>query len=322
MDSRNLFKTIFGKENNITELDIKEKILTSFKENSFFECKRIERIAGVVIQKTDPRSIIIPELVAFLNKVSFEGGVLALGIEAKEKIPTKILGVDESLIKGEGSLRDWIVNDIVSIPKFLDYPTVEIETINLQNGKKVFLIEIHPQDTNVVYYYGNSECAYKREVDETKKISLDETFRLAKEKCIAKTFVSLEDVGFKEQDGIVTRDIKVVYRNSGTKPAHSVCTIFLFKISEKDNCEINYPVHGIVDVTGLNTCFKCYQREFKGLFYPGRSVVDGQINVKFKEAATITLSVEIDEEEGTSVQIFLISKQGVNPESKNFKTYI
>lgn len=323
MKSKSLFKTIFEKESNIIKSDIEQRILGCFKENSLFECKNIvNAVTGEVKQKTDPRDIITPELVAFLNKIDLEGGILALGINAKDKIPTKILGIDESLIKSEGRLRDWIINDISSIPRFLDHPTIEIEKVNLQEHKNVFLIEIHPQDANVVYYSTRDGCAYKREADETKKIPLDETFRLVEEKRIAKVFVTLENLGFKEQEGIIQGDVKVVYKNLGARPASNGSCLFLFKTSEQDKCEITYPVSNILDITDINTCFKCFQREFTKMLYPNRPVVDGVIKFKFRQSAIITLSIEFDEEKGRSKQIFSINKDGVKEVSKIFKSYI
>lgn len=323
MKSKALFESIFGKEDGITKAGIEEKVIGIFKENVFFECKRIEKAAsGESKQKIDPRDLIIPELVAFLNKIDLEGGILALGIEAKDKMPTKISGIDISLIKSEGQLRDWIINDVSSIPKSLDYPTIEIETINLSENKNIFLIEIHPQDANVVYYCKRDGRAYKREADETKRINLDETVRLIEEKRTAKVFINLEDIRFEEEGVIVHRQVKVVYNNFGSKPASRGSALFLFTTTNRDNCEITYNISAILDVTDINNCFKCYQKEFENILYPNRPVVAGVIDLKFNESATITLSFEFDEEKGRSHQIFSISRHGTKETGKSFKSYI
>ncbi len=59
-------------------------------------------------------------------------------------------------------LRDWILNDISSFPRALEFPTIEIETVVVENNKKVYFIEIHPVDLNVLYFNRANDLAYVR----------------------------------------------------------------------------------------------------------------------------------------------------------------
>ncbi|MEW6101119.1 MAG: RNA-binding domain-containing protein [Candidatus Omnitrophota bacterium] len=333
MKPRVLFSTIFGKESNITELDIREKILGILKENSYFECKNVigkkkgsKLDVGNVTEaatntESKPRDDIMKELVAFLNKIDSQGGILALGINAKDKVPTDIPGVDEVFIKSEVSLQDWIIYDIGSIPQYLELPSIEIEKINGQD-KNTFLVEIHPRDTNVVYYSKRDNKVYKREADETKEISLVETIRLVEEKRVAKVFVNLVNKGLAEKEGIIEASIGIVYKNFGSRPAFHGMAMLLFDASEKGNCEITLLSNDYLDISHHNVCFKCYQRHFPNILYPERNIADLTVKLKFKQSAVINLSVDFDEEKGRSQQIFEINKDGAKEISKNYRSYI
>lgn len=111
MDARILFKNIFGKERNITKKDIEEKIIkVGYKESLTFECKTFKKVSKIDDDLKEKN--IIKPLVGFLNKSLPEGGILVLGIDAKNKIPTNIIPIDKRLIKDEEQLRSWIVNNI------------------------------------------------------------------------------------------------------------------------------------------------------------------------------------------------------------------
>ncbi len=231
MERRSLIKNILGKETGITVEDIKNKVLGILKENVFIEYKRIDgrnfgsdKIDG----KINARNLIMSEIVAFLNKMSPEGGILALGINAPKKIPTDIIGVEDSVIMNDSILRDWILNDISSFPRALEFPTIEIETVVVENNKKVYFIEIHPVDLNVHYFNRISGLAYVREIDTTRNLSLDESVRIIDVKRTAKLFADLEVINSRIENDFVIYKVKIVFKNLGNKPATNVMGMYLF----------------------------------------------------------------------------------------------
>jgi len=329
MEHRSLINSIFGKETGITEGDIEARILGNFKESALIDYKRVDGRnfeQGEGITKAEIRALIMPELVAFLNKMTPEGGILVLGINAKAKIPTEITGVDEELIKNDSALRDWIINDISSIPPCLDFPTIEIETVSLGDNKKVYFIEVRPKDLNVLYFNTIDSKAYVREADTRRELSLEESVRIINIKKTAKLYANLELIDLRIDSDFVSCKVKVVFENSGNKPASNILGMFLFKIDGRgngcDKAEISFfDTKNIHETSNINVCFKSFQQDFKQLFYPKRPVVVGFFDIRFLQTAPILLTLEIDEENGRTNQVFGFSESGIKKILQNFSSY-
>ena len=325
MEQRSLIKMLFGKETGITKEDIETKIIGIVTENSLIDYKRVDTLFPEMNQ-SKARCIVMKEIVAFLNKIQSEGGVVALGIDAKEKTPTRIFGVDDSIIKNDSVLRNWILCDISSMPHALQFPDIEIVTINIEKDKKVYFIEIHPKDINVLYFSRCDDYTYIREIDTTRKLSFEESVRIIDIKKTAKIFANLEQIncGIEEDSSIYT--MKVVFNNLGNKPASNVTAMFLF------NCEYEggnwkdikvdfFDTHNIQETSNINVCSKSFQQNFNRLFYPERPVVVGNFTIRFPRAHPIQLILEIDEQSGRTKQVFAFNEIEFKKLSGDFFVY-
>ncbi len=329
MENKSLIKIFFGKETEIIKEDIEKKILGNFKESAFIDYKRLDgrnSLTKQEITRSEAKNLIISGIVAFLNKINAEGGILSLGINAPDKIPTDIIGVEDKIIKDDSTLRNWILDGISSIPAFLEFPSIEIETVSIENTKKVYFIEIHPKDLNVHYFNKFDGAAYARQIDTTRKLSLEESVRIIDTKKTARLFADLELIESRIDDDFVIYKMKIVFNNTGNKPATNVLGMFLFDYTKKENKKENIEVeffdtHNITETSIINTCSKSFQQNFNQLFYPGRPVVVGFFTVRFLRAAPIQLILEIDEQYSRSKQAFVFTEVEFNKLSKNFSLY-
>lgn len=329
MESRSLIETFFGKKTGITKEDIENKILGSVKENAFIDYKRIDVLDSAIgkqIDKSKARDLIMQEIVAFLNKFSPEGGIVALGIDAKEKTPTKVVGVENKIIEDDSVLRNWILNDVSSIPRAFEFPSVEIETVAIDKDKKVYFVECHPKDFNVLYYSKRDESAYVREIDTTRRLQFEESVRIIETKKTAKLFADLEELELRIDNDFVVYKIKIVFNNEGNKPANNVLGMFLFDYVTQEykgqNIEVVFSdTHNITEISNINVCSRSFQQNFNQLFYPGRPVVVGFFTLRFKRETVIRLIFEIDEQCGRTKQVFNFTKVEFSKSQRSFSVY-
>jgi|GEM_PF-1520962 len=329
MEPRSLIETFFGKKTGITKEDIENKILGSVRESALIEYKRIDvssSAPGKKIDKPEARSLIMKEIVAFLNKITTEGGIVVLGIDAKEKVPTEIMGVEGNIIKNDSVLRDWILNGISSIPRAFEFPSVEIEPVVIDKYKKVYFIECHPKDFNALYYSKCDESAYVREIDTTRKLQFEESIRIVDTKKIAKLIADLEEVDLRIDNDDVVYKMKIVFNNVGNKPTNNVMSMLLFNYIAKE-CRMQtievefFDTHNIMETSKVNVCSKSFQQSFNQLFYPGRPVVVGFFNLRFKRETPVHLIFEIDEQCGRTKQVFTFTEVEFTKSSRSFSVY-
>ena len=324
MDARILFKNIFGKERNITKKDIEEKIIkVGYKESLTFECKTFKKVSKID-DKLKERNIIKP-LVGFLNKFSSEGGILILGVDAKSKIPTNIVPINENLIKDEEQLRSWIVNNIFSIPFSYTFPSLEIEEVKISEYEKIFIIEIHPIDSNTVYISRFTDYAYIRKGDETQRISLIETLRLIEEKKSPRVVVNLDKVALEKNERNVKIKFKLSFLNKGNKPAYHLISLigFILKKGNKEKVIIKEKGPNVVDVTSHNPdTLRTFQVNMKTPLYPFFPMTFGEFEIELSKESEVEMKININEEMSYSSQKFMISEEGIEEFQSFWKTYV
>lgn len=324
METKVLIKNLFNKEAGITYDDLKEIILGNVSENSSIEYKRIDNL-NREMNRDELTNLIMHEVIAFLNKITYEGGLLVLGIYAKDKIPTEIIGVDKKIIKNVSALQSLITNNLSSIPVPLQIPDIEIESVPLDSDKTVYLIEVHPRDLNVLYFSKSSDTAHVREIDKARRLSLDECVRLIQTKKVAQLFAELES-NPKIVEEFVIHTVKVVFINRGNKPATNVLTMFLFSNNDKKDKSTDMEVtffgtKNISETTNINACLKSYQQNYNQLCYPKRPMVMANFSIKFLRTAPKRLDLEIDEENGRTSQSFIFTEEKLIRETEAFSAY-
>jgi hypothetical protein len=324
METKILINKFFNKETGITHEDLKVKILGNLNENSLVEYKRIDNLHKEVTG-IEVINLIMDTLTAFLNKITSDGGVLLLGICAKNKIPTDIVGVDEKIIRNSAALQSLITNNLSCVPPSFHFPDIEIETVPVDRFKAVYLIEVHPWDLNVLYFNKSNDTAHVREIDTTRRLTLDECARMIQTKRIAKLFVQLESK-LKIEGEFVTHTVKVVFSNRGNKPAKHILSLFLFNNNVKDDksndIEIRFiGTKNISEATDLNACIKTYQQNYNELCYPKRQTVVGRFTIKFLRISPKHLDLEVDEENGRTSQSFIFTEKELIRETEAFSPY-
>ncbi len=323
MNSRRLMKDIFGKENNINKVDIKNNIIDcKYKESTIFECKTFKNIS---IRDDHSKQIIIKPLVGFLNKFISEGGVLFLGLSEKDGFPIDIIPIKEELIKDDDQIRKWIIANLTSIPLYSTFPSVEIEKIEIQKKENIFIIEIHPIDLNVVYFSRLEDRAYRRIGDETTQIPFVETLKLIEEKIIPRININLEPETWEEKEDSIEGKLRVVYNNFGNKPGTHLTSILTFRLHEGQDSNVIIKSEKSTDVTSINSnCIKAFQFELlRRPLYPNSPTVFDHITLSFKKDIKIKLLLETHEEKSYSFQEVIISKdrQFIRSEPM-YKSYI
>ncbi len=210
-----LMKRIFGKENNITFNDLESNLLGK-RENEILEAKSLKNI-----KNSDQLYKLVTEpLVGFLNKINKEGGLLILGVEAKNnKIDdiNDIIGVDRDLIK---NLENMITDDILAYPDLKSKYKYEIEAIPVKDNKFVYLLEIHNDESGIYTYYSrhNNE-GYIRNAYSTNKISIPDFIKIVKERSSPKVKISI-NCGLKMKNPNSTEKVVIAdfsYINEGHK---------------------------------------------------------------------------------------------------------
>lgn len=324
MDSRILFKNIFGKESNFTENDIEEKVIKiSRRESVIFECKSLRNISK--LNDINKDELILKPLIAFLNKSSTEGGVLILGVSAKDSIATEVIPIEDEVVKNEAQLRDWITTNVSSIPYFYTFPTIEIEKIMISKNQNIFAVEIHTVDTNVVYFSRLSDSIYKRVADKSEKINLLEATALIDAKRMPLVYITMEGIDFIEEGEIIESNFKIVNNNKGSKPAYHCISWYSFKLIDGSSEQIDIQSKVMIDATSRNTGYlKVFQTNPNIIpFFPGRPFVNDEIKIKFNKNSRIRIFIETNDEMSYSKQEFILSKDGIKEEaSPIFKTYI
>jgi hypothetical protein len=319
---RDIIKEIFGKNQNLSKEDIEKYIIQAKpRESAILEYKSTEKLKkdrqGRLIDEkgNEKKEVIIKPLISFLNKFSPEGGLLVLGIYDQDGIPQKI-SVSKDKLFTEEQLRNLIHTEVDSIPKFKDFPLLNIQNVDVNNGE-VWLIEIHPIDFNTVYFSRSSNYAYVRKNDTSQQLSLPETIELIKQKMIAKVFISPEITHKQILDNSIEYTIEFGYINEGNKPGRQIFSILGF--------EGNISIGSLYRLGwGRANYQHPFELNLNGILYPKLTVrhIAGSIQIKFSQEDKIKLETITFEEEGFSIQNFIISKDGLEEVKREFTPYI
>ena len=154
-----------------------------FNENQFNEAKYFYNKNKIRSNEVLYETHIIKPIVGFLN--SHEGfGNLYLGIDTGGSGKSKFLNIkpiNKKIIKGEDDLRDLIFNKLGIFPTSHEKPKMEIKKIEFKTGN-VFVVFIEKINNYSVYYSRLTDYTYKRNSDETKKLSMIENLQLIESK--------------------------------------------------------------------------------------------------------------------------------------------
>lgn len=203
---------------------------------------------------------------------------------------------------------------------------MEIEEIHISKHQRIFIVEIHPLDLNVVYISKLTDYAYIRRGDETQRIPLIETLKLIEEKRIPRVRAIIKEINREKSGEDIKIKIRLSFRNEGAKPAyHSISSIyFSARKGNKEKIAIKSIRGRAYDITDINPhTLKAFQIDANHPLYPNLSTVFGEFEIEFKEENEIEVKININEEMTYSSQKFIISKDEIKEiQSLIGKTYI
>ena len=323
---RNIIQNIFTKTTNISKKDIEKFILESqIKESLDLEYKSIDYLKkGFSVEergnKIDKKEdVLIKPLVAFLNKLSEEGGLLVLGIHAEDAWPKKIAAAKKGLFTPE-QIRSWIHQNISSIPPAKDFPRINVIDID----QSLFLIEIHPLDIHTVYFSKISNTVYIRKNDTSNPLPLPEVYELISKKICATVFLDIREKEKKLEESITKIQLEFRYINEGAKPGEYVRSKINFKLLKGDSKKVKIdPIKGWrkgIKELGALCAFEADRWE-KDIIYPEVPMFIGGITIVLGKDEELFMQVWVWEKEGRSYQAFVINFQRIVSGEKDFKRY-
>lgn len=219
--------------NELTKLNkkIKQEI---FNENQFNEAKYFLNEDKIRPNEELYETHIIKPIVSFLN--SHEGfGNLYLGIHTGGSGKSKFLNIkpiSNKIIKGEDDLRDLIFNKLGTLPIAHEKPKIEIKKVEFKSGN-VFVVFVEMPNNYSVYYSRITDYIYKRNSDESKKLSLIESLQLIESKKNPRVSLKLTHKKLTRKDKFreITYGVELI--NKGLEP--SFFTTGIIRIKFKGN---------------------------------------------------------------------------------------
>lgn len=305
-----LITALFGKTSDITKKDIEEKIIKPrVKENLTLEYKEI-----INLGYTQKEGQIIKPLIGFLNTTK-GNGLLILGI--RDKLPTEIKPIDQTLIKNEEQLRAIITSSIILVPRTREFPKLTIVSVPVNENSNLFLIEIETINEYYTYSSLTSGCVYLRRNDETLLLSLHETLELISKKRFPKVFVYFDERPIETENRVIFTSR---FKNEGLEPSRYVAALIQFFY--EGNLDITLEGEDIQDVSEINLYSKktyqvtaAYPPQL--LLYPNKTTIFGKLKISPKKNFELKAFIETFENKGFTTQQILISNNNGNVSVQN-----
>ena len=188
-----LIKSIFGKTVDISEEDIRERIINVKGEDSQFDAKTLLKENSPSEQNLNNlrivESTLIKPLVAFLNSMN-PHGLLGYGIHtgSKSNLCTSMIPIPDGVIKDKQQLQNKILSNIETYPKSTNLPIVHLVEVKVTGGN-VYFIEIERKDDSCVYYSKITNQVYVRINDTSIPLPFSDTLNFISSKIIPKVYV-------------------------------------------------------------------------------------------------------------------------------------
>lgn len=208
-----IVESIFGKDNNITEQDLKN-LIGKTQETSKVECKRI-------MGNPNFEHVVIRSIVGFLNKIDNDGGLLLLGVEATKGKIDDIKPIEDESFRRD-KIRDKIQNLIGYIPISKHPFSLDVNEVNFGEGF-VILIEVRRTNPNAVFFSKGENKAYIRRADSTQDLGISELFQIAHLRNYPIVYALLDLTRqVPPQNSLFPCPINVLVRNDGTAPGRDI----------------------------------------------------------------------------------------------------
>jgi len=303
-----------------------------YTENQFNEAKYFHNIDKIRRTQELYESHIIKPLIGFLN--SYEGfGNLYLGIDTGGSGKSKFLEIkpiSNKVIKSEEDLRDLIFEKLGTLPISHEKPKIEIKKIEFKSGN-IFIVFIERSNNYSAYYSRITENIYKRNMDETKKLSLIESLQLIESKKNPRLSLKLtpknynsEVIGPTENEFFteITYDVEII--NEGLEPSFFTTGIIHIKFKGNNQTTIkNKPSIWRLIESDSSSCKYQFSHGMPPNpmpIYPIINSNSGKLVIRTKNFFDLDFIIEILDKKGVTSQKFsLTDKFEVGVSTMNLK---
>ncbi|MCL4420178.1 MAG: ATP-binding protein [Candidatus Thermoplasmatota archaeon] len=329
-----MIKDTFGKENGITEEDLR-KLIGTFQETSLAECKTIARGSKISYDG------IIKSVIGFLNKLDGSGGLLIVGLSAQNGTIDGIQPINSEKFR-QGPMRSKILNDVASIPGGVEKFSLDVLEV-LVGGGWVELVEVHKVDPNAVFYSKSQNTSYIRRGDSTEPLDIGELFRLALIRSYPVVYLDLklknstlnsqiqhESLRSSDQNSSTERSytymVEIFIGNSGVMPGTNIeIGLGFYMIEGSRNVSIENMV-GLEETNKIPPYFRQYERYLhpnnSKPIYPGINFKLGGFSLKAEYGSKIGIRADLFEQHGYTSRIFEIYNGNLNSKKPDFHSYL
>ena len=312
-----IIKDTFGKDNGITEEDLKN-IIGRYQETSLVECKRVSGL---------DYSYAIKTVIGFLNKPeNHSAGLLMLGMDAPNGVIEKIEPIKINDFK-QNPLRNKLLADIASIPSVQRTYNLEVIEV-LVTGGYVTLVEVRKSDPNAVFYSKSENTSYIRHSDTTIKWPLGDMFKTALTKSYAIVYPKLFKK-LKEDNGTrCTYQLNMAITNVGTSPGRDIIIILNFS-AVYGNSEIitHYNLKEFTELQGNSIYPKRLEKDVLQNYnskpsYPYLDLALGSFDISFDKNSILVIDTITYENRGFAKKRFKINKDELIEGDYDFTPYL
>lgn len=322
---------VFGKKTSLSLVDLKRLEAEHQEEGAFLECVGCETLDPDSINSRFREDNIVKPLLGFLTKIDELGGILLLGVAAKDKRVDRLSPIRDDLLR-ESQVRDWILADIGSLPQ-TSFPYLDITKIPTDDGGAVIVIEIQPTDSHAVFYSKKSNLAYIRNGDRVDPLALPQFLNLLQERRCAKVRINIDE-GVKQSEvtgGTSEWAFALSWRNEGSEPGRHVAALIRIHLTGKASS----PTISGDNVSAITDIYKDGAPSFMAqvghspdsiFAYPEISTVFGSVRIQTSGAFDLTINVRTMEEKGQMLQVYRIdgdqSRVSVREMLRHYESYL
>ena len=317
-----IIKDIFGKDNGITEDDLKN-IIGRYQETSIIECKLVSDI----VENGSAYHNVIKTAIGFLNKPENDSaGLLMIGLDAPKGVIKNIVPIKNNDFR-QNTLRNKLTEDIKSIPSVNRTYTLDIIEVPLTTGY-ITLVEVHKTDPNAVFYSKSENTAYIRHSDTTIKWDLGDVFKTAVSKSYPIVYPKLFEK-LKEHNGTTcTYQLNITLTNVGTSPGRDIIILLNFStVYGKGDININYNKKEFIELPGNSTNSKRLERDVLQNYnskppYPHLDLNLGSFDISFDKNSILIIETVTYENRGITTKNFTINNNKLIEGDYNFMPYL
>lgn len=311
-----IIKDIFGKDNGITEDDLKN-IIGKYQETSLVECKRATDSNYNYAFKT---------VIGFLNKPEDKSeGLLILGMDASKGVIEKIGPIKNNSFK-QNTLRNKLLADIVSIPSSERSYALEVIEVPVIGGY-VTLVETQKTYPNAVFYSKSANTAYIRYSDTTHNWPLGDMFKTATIKSYPVVYLNITIKSIKHiRNNTSEYSLNIIVRNSGTSPGRDITILLYFQLLvEKGNIVVKHSKDFIEQPPDSEYSivfrYEISQRDSMPV-YPGISSHLGCLDITMDNNSELLIHPYTYENQGVEEQEFILRNKKIIERKNSYKPYL